>query len=443
MSYTVNLGCWGSIFAVPTDVVDKYLKISGSAQLKVLLYILRHSGEQFELETIAQHLNMGTFDVKDCIEFWSSFNIIAVNNNVITPAQGQAQNVIPMNNTQNFFTQPTVQSNVQMPISYPSTTSAPYSAPIPTPAAMPTSSPTSAPVAVPSSAPTPAPAAVPSSAPTSPPAPVFVPEPAAQPKQTAQSTPPVIHNYPPKPNSRKSEPPKKTEPEKPSDTVMARPLRPDPVYVAKRISEDKEIEALLNEAQYILGRPVSPNENAGMIMMHDNDGLPCEVILMLLTYGASNQKGMRQIEAMGAAWAKEGILTLEQADEKIRELEESKEAYRKVQSILGLEYRKPSQKEEENYTRWVNEWKFTDDMIKTAYDICVNAKGKYIPNYVNTILMRWNENGIRTVEQVEAERAKSSSKNNGGSNISNKGNDSGRKSSFDINELNDMTMFKD
>ena len=141
MSYTVNLGCWGSIFAVPTDVVDKYLKISGSAQLKVLLYILRHSGEQFDIETIAQYLNMGTFDVKDCIEFWSSFNIIAVNNNVITPAQGQAQNVIPMNNTQNFFTQPTVQSNVQMPISYPSTTSAPYSAPIPTPAAMPTSSP--------------------------------------------------------------------------------------------------------------------------------------------------------------------------------------------------------------------------------------------------------------------------------------------------------------
>ena len=82
MSYTVNLGCWGSIFAVPTDIVDKYLKISGSAQLKVLLYILRHSGEQFELETIAQHLNMGTFDFKDCIEFWSSFNIIAVNNDV-------------------------------------------------------------------------------------------------------------------------------------------------------------------------------------------------------------------------------------------------------------------------------------------------------------------------------------------------------------------------
>lgn len=391
MSYTVNLGCWGSIFAVPTDVVDKYLKISGSAQLKVLLYILRHSGEQFDIETIAQYLNMGTFDVKDCIEFWSSFNVIAVNNDVITPAQGQVQTVTPVNNTQNFFTQPTVQTNVHPPVQKT----------------------------------------------------VVHTQPPAQVKQNpitpAAKSVPTVHNYPPKPQPQKSEPPKKTEPDKPSDTVMARPLRPDPVYVAKRISEDKEIEALLNEAQYILGRPVSPNENAGMIMMHDNDGLPCEVILMLLTYGASNQKGMRQIETMGAAWAREGILTLEQADEKIRELEESKEAYRKVQSILGLEFRKPSQKEEEIYIRWLNEWKFTDDMIKEAYDICINSKGKYIPNYVNTILQRWNQNGIRTVDQVRAERSKSSPKNTGGGN----GNSSSQKSSFDINELNGMSMFND
>lgn len=395
MSYTVNLGCWGSIFAVPTDVVDKYLKISGSAQLKVLLYILRHSGEQFDIETIAEYLNMGTFDVKDCIEFWSSFNVIAVNNDVITPARGQVQTVAPVSHSQNIFAPQNVQTNIQ----------------------------------------------------PQQPAPAVQPQPTAQVKQmpaapapTVKSTPPV-QNYQTIPETQKTEPLKKTEPEKPSDTVMARPLRPDPVYVAKRVSEDKEIEALLNEAQYILGRPVSPNENAGMIMMHDNDGLPCEVILMLLTYGASNQKGMRQIEAMGAAWAKEGILTLEQADEKIRELEESKEAYRKVQSILGLEFRKPSQKEEENYTRWLNEWKFTDDMIKEAYDICVNSKGKYIPNYVNTILQRWNQNGIRTIEQVRAERSKPSPKNAGNNSSGN--NNGGAKSSFDINELNGMSMFND
>ncbi len=378
MKYTVDLGCWGSIFAVPTDVVDKYLKIAGSAQLKVLLYILRHSGEDFDIESISAQLNMGTFDVKDCIEFWSSFNIIAVSSdNVITPAKSAASAFQPAAPTPLPQVSKSSPSNVRTPEITPTETRSAASS------------------------------------------------------SDAEKT--KLEND--------VQLPKKTEPEKPSDTAVARPLRPDPVYVAKRISEDKEIEALLNEAQYILGRPVSPNENAGMIMMHDNDGLPCEVILMLLTYGASNQKGMRQIEAMGAAWAREGILTLEQADEKIRELEESKEAYRKVQSILGLEFRKPSSKEEENYSRWLNEWKFTDDMIKEAYDICINSKGKYIPNYVNTILMRWNQNGIRTVEQVRAERSKNHSSSNSGGN--NNTGENGRKSSFDINDLKGLGMFND
>lgn len=387
MNYTVNLGCWGSIFAVPTDVVDKYLKIAGSAQLKVLLYILRHSGEQFDVETISSQLNMGTFDVKDCIEFWSSFNVIAVNDNVITPAQ-TSPTASPVAAQPSSNTSPVMPQSVQQSF---------------TPVQNTVQNPVQKPVIE------------------------------TQPKE--QKTPEPVHA-----STKEVEQQKKPAPEKPSDTVVARPLRPDPVYVAKRINEDKEIASLLNEAQYILGRPVSPNENAGMIMMHDNDGLPCEVILMLLTYGASNQKGMRQIEAMGAAWAREGILTLEQADEKIRELEESKEAYRKVQSILGLEFRKPSQKEEENYTRWLHEWKFTDDMIKEAYDICVNAKGKYIPNYVNTILQRWHQSGIKTVEQVRTERSKPSYKNNSGTNS---GNDNGTKSSFDINDLSGFGMFND
>ena len=64
MSYTVNLGCWGSIFAVPSDVVDKYLKIAGSAQLKVLLWILRHSGENFEVDTIADWNKTFAIEIK-------------------------------------------------------------------------------------------------------------------------------------------------------------------------------------------------------------------------------------------------------------------------------------------------------------------------------------------------------------------------------------------
>ena len=365
MNYTVDLGCWGSIFAVPTDVVDKYLKIAGSAQLKVLLYILRNSGKEFSAEDIAAALNMDAFDVKDCIEFWSSFGVIAVREGVISPAAEKK-----------------------------------------------------------SAAPAPKETAAHTAAGTQ-----VVQQATAAEAAVEKSAAPV------------SEPPKR-EPEKPSETVAARPLRPDPIYIAKRISEDKEIESLLNEAQFIFARPVSPNENAGIIMLHDNEGLPSTVILMLLTYGVSNNKGMRQIETMGAAWAREGITTVERADEKIRQLEDTKNAYHTVQSLLGLEFRKASDAEGEMYNRWINVWKFNRELIKEAYDICVNSKGKYIPKYVNTILSNWYDAGIKTVEQARANRRTGSNGSAGGQGPGAKA-DTKRRSSFDIDELSSLSRFND
>ena len=58
MNYKLNLGCWGSVFAVPSDVVDKYIKIAGGSNIKVLLFFLRHSGEQVTDEIIADALSM-------------------------------------------------------------------------------------------------------------------------------------------------------------------------------------------------------------------------------------------------------------------------------------------------------------------------------------------------------------------------------------------------
>ena len=362
MSYTVNLGCWGSIFAVPSDVVDKYLKISGSAQLKVLLWILRHSGEQFEADTIASALNMDTFDVRDCIEFWVSFEVIAVNDNIITPA-----------------------------------------------------------------------AAVRTSGKTAEPARQLTPENIPQPDANfVKPLPSDNDNFKPQ-QEEKAKPDAENEKK---EIPPARPVRPDPAYIAQRMEEDPEIAALLNEAQYIFGRPVSHNENAGILMMHDNDGLPAEVILMLLTYGIENKKGMRYIEAMGKSWANEGIFTAQQADEKIRRLDESRDSWHKVQTILGLEFRSPSSSEEEIYTNWIKVWKFSDEMIKEAYDRCINAIGKYRASYVNSILMRWYQNGIKTIEQANAESKAKSKKAKNGDNAA-------VNSSFDVDELDDLAMFDD
>ena len=53
MEYKLDLGAWNSVFAVPCNIVDEHLRLAGAAQLKVILWVLRHAGEAFSVEDIA------------------------------------------------------------------------------------------------------------------------------------------------------------------------------------------------------------------------------------------------------------------------------------------------------------------------------------------------------------------------------------------------------
>lgn len=76
MNYNINLGGWNSIFAVPSDVVDKYIKIASGSNIKVLLYFLRHCGELLNDEIIATALSMNEEDVKDALSFWVQVGLL-------------------------------------------------------------------------------------------------------------------------------------------------------------------------------------------------------------------------------------------------------------------------------------------------------------------------------------------------------------------------------
>ena len=88
MSYMINLGSWGSIFAVPSDVVDKYIKIASGSSIKVLLYFLRHSGEQLSDTEISEALSMAAEDVKDALSFWEQVGLLSQNHGIYEPKQG-------------------------------------------------------------------------------------------------------------------------------------------------------------------------------------------------------------------------------------------------------------------------------------------------------------------------------------------------------------------
>ena len=66
-----------------------------------------------------------------------------------------------------------------------------------------------------------------------------------------------------------------TQPQRP--TAPKRMLRPDGLYISERVESSPEIRRLVEEAQNLLGKTLSPALSGTLIQAHEDYGLPCEV----------------------------------------------------------------------------------------------------------------------------------------------------------------------
>lgn len=64
------------MFGIPCIVADNLLKLATGEQLKVLLFILRHSGRTLSDEEISANTGVPVMQVQDCILFWQQVNVI-------------------------------------------------------------------------------------------------------------------------------------------------------------------------------------------------------------------------------------------------------------------------------------------------------------------------------------------------------------------------------
>jgi len=86
LGYKIDLGSWNGIFAVPCDIVDRQLRLAGPAQLKALLYILRHSGRYVDLAELAHVCAVSEADAADAVEYWCQEGIISCESEQLSPA---------------------------------------------------------------------------------------------------------------------------------------------------------------------------------------------------------------------------------------------------------------------------------------------------------------------------------------------------------------------
>ncbi len=85
MNFEINPYAYKSIFAVPTSVVDDNIRLASVLQLKVLLYMLRHSEKDLSGEDVAQVLSLDKADAEDAMIFWQERGLLVKSDETAKP----------------------------------------------------------------------------------------------------------------------------------------------------------------------------------------------------------------------------------------------------------------------------------------------------------------------------------------------------------------------
>ena len=181
---------------------------------------------------------------------------------------------------------------------------------------------------------------------------------------------------------------------------------PSRADVIKRGLEDENLKFLLREAQLKFGRNLKQNESQLLVSLYDDYDMKVSVILLLLGYAAREGKcNLSFVKKTAAEWLENGVETVEAADELIAKQAKQNLAWNIVQNAFGIDRRKPSTKELELSNIWINEWKISVDLLKAAYDTCIDSKAKLSMPYIAKIIEQWHKEGVTSADEIKKNQA--------------------------------------
>lgn len=188
-------------------------------------------------------------------------------------------------------------------------------------------------------------------------------------------------------------------------------IKPTREEIARRGAESEEVAMLLREAQLKFGRALKLNESSTILWLFDDQGMDISLILMLLEYAKNESKcNVSFIERTATEWLNNNISSITDAENYIAEMHRKKTAWKIVEAAFGIEDRLASTKELELAKMWVEEWEIPRDMLRLAYEKCVDSKSKFVMSYTAKILENWHKSGYKTANEVLAAESNAAAK---------------------------------
>jgi len=164
---------------------------------------------------------------------------------------------------------------------------------------------------------------------------------------------------------------------------------------------------VVEETQRSLGKILSPDDLLRLFGIYDALRLPPEVILLLITHciaesrrtGDGRPPPMRYIEKAAYTWEREGIFTLERAEEYLKELEMQKSVRGEIKAVLQIRNRELSKTEQSYVDVWVA-MGFDAGAIGIAYDKTILNTGHLKWGYIDKIIKSWHSRGLHTPQEI-------------------------------------------
>ena len=177
--------------------------------------------------------------------------------------------------------------------------------------------------------------------------------------------------------------------------------------VLDAMDSDDSFRSLYGEVQRLLGRSLNTEELKILLGFVRYLGMTPELVSVLVCYckdrarrkGSLRNPSLRTIEKEAYAWAERGIESVEDAAAFIQNENVRNSRISRLMGLLQIHGRSLTGAEERYAKAWLD-MDLSEELISMAYErTCLNTGGLNWA-YMNKILQRWHDQGLRTAEDV-------------------------------------------
>ncbi|MDF2877400.1 MAG: primosome, DnaD subunit [Clostridia bacterium] len=157
------------------------------------------------------------------------------------------------------------------------------------------------------------------------------------------------------------------------------------------------VTELFKIAEQYLGRMLTITDQKILYSFYDWLHMPFDLIEFLIEHCASNNHtAMHYIEKVAIGWIDEGITTVEKAKEKVT----LDKRYFKILNTLGSSKSNLTLSEKKCIDKWLIDYGFSVEVILEACKRTVMQTNKPSLNYVDSILISWQNAKVKTLEDI-------------------------------------------